>query len=462
MVCILYYTTGTGMIVPYITDRAGERLSARWGHAAAAYFVWLVALFCIFLLLWLGLSCVNQWLGPAQSPRTDFCFRVVYRLVVFLLLAELLRKFANWFWRKDKGEGSAEGASHDKTETRAGLWHGLDVLFDPHGHLFPLLGILGTFLGLGMAIPDRGLLDIIGHLNEGGGISAEKWSELIAGIGVAVFASLHGTFSILFAQFFAGYFGKGAGEPECVCPEGEKPSHGPTNSETRGVGATDESESVIDTSSSVSRTHPDDRNEFQRKTLQALTDLQAGLRSNSSDMQEMESKLTPLEDVLPQIQKTMDTIGTREAEFAAIRAELASIISRLNAEPLSLLSSMDETLKRKNEEARQLLDQVRVDLGAQAGTVSERANAISASLMRLNNLLNELGQGQWVKANSDLMAQMNVLMREFEDLSRKVTPGPTAEDIRGAVDQAQKPLVDAVKDLLSRLANPKSKKGKRR
>jgi len=66
--------------------------------------------------------------------------------------------------------------------------------------LFPMIGIFGTFLGLGLAISNTDLLKIISNLGYDSRIPYDMWVGLIAGVGVAIFASLFGTITAIWAR----------------------------------------------------------------------------------------------------------------------------------------------------------------------------------------------------------------------------------------------------------------------
>ncbi len=464
-VCLVYYASGTSMIFPYVKNGTWipRRIGGSWkpfvasaGHGFFVYAVWFMSFLFFFLL---GKVLFHLLSGMPAFP-INFCFWMTLTFALSVVLAEGLREIANRIW----------GVRHNGIwRAGRGFWNGFDILLDARGHLFPLLGILGTFLGLGMAIPDRGLLDILGHLNNGRTIPGDQWSELISGIGVAVFASLHGTFTTVLAQFAAGYFGKDdkddddedckkqGSEPRAVAVVVSGPPAPPAGPAADG--------------------HPN-----PQQVLDALTGIDTRLTVLAHDVQKigdsterLAAQLAPfaatlkdvprfrkwLRGVLPVLRRDLRTLVAREPDFTAIKAELEQIFSRLNSGPLSLLESMDLKLSGKTDEARGLIAQAKKELAEQAGSLSTRANAVSASVERLNNLVKELDEGQWVSANKQALERMNELSVEFKAVAEiversRLSGAATAPP--GARDEGMNLIMDMFGEIRDRLPKPRKKK----
>ncbi|MGD0190658.1 MAG: hypothetical protein ABSD74_07945 [Rhizomicrobium sp.] len=93
-----------------------------------------------------------------------------------------------------------------RPDFNAGALGALHTFFEPPGAVFAIIGILGTFLGLGLALSDKGVLDLIRHLGEARQLPADEWAGLIRGLGVSIFSSLFGTFTLLAARLTSGRF----------------------------------------------------------------------------------------------------------------------------------------------------------------------------------------------------------------------------------------------------------------
>lgn len=502
LACVLYHATGTGMVFPYVS----KFLPSVWRKPIRTVLC-VAILYLAWFLIFFGLFRLVGWLLGMPSA---FCFRAFWRFIFYMVLFESARLISNLGWARGgicpgkqpipqvpwrtapgacekaraffRNLGHRIGAYFDadrwRCRAKKGPWNSFSILFDGHSHLFPLLGILGTFLGLGVAIPDRGLLDIIRHLSGGdASVSGEQWSELISGIGVAVFASLHGTFSTIFAQISAGYFGRDVEEPECNCPRCEAPSDSgglaaqAQNGDPTQGGAASGSGEVVTPAGGGGRT---DGHLNGGPAAPGIPPAQVGeilvkLDQNSATLAAIDSEIKKqsaamgrlglltgylsrllywIRRGLPEARKDLSQLKAREPEFTAIKDELARILERLYREPFVAMESIASTAKTKNDEARALIDQVRKDLGEPAQTIADRATAVSSSLERLNKLLEELNQGQWIRANDALMGRMNDLARDFEAFSKNAKLEPTQPDLGEAVEKALKPLEKLIKQAL--------------
>lgn len=147
-------------------------------------------------------------------------------LLAILIIAPRYERFKLWAITKSSKGGRTTRATtgfERRCEQLADFWlelrEHLAALFggalDPDVGLFPMIGIFGTFLGLGLAISDQRLLNIISSISDDHPISARDWTGLITGVGVAIFASLFGTITAICARMAVGLLGH-QGEEEQV------------------------------------------------------------------------------------------------------------------------------------------------------------------------------------------------------------------------------------------------------
>ncbi|HEY1631881.1 MAG TPA: hypothetical protein VGF56_11235 [Rhizomicrobium sp.] len=95
-----------------------------------------------------------------------------------------------------------------------GLSGAFRSLFETQGSIYPMIGILGTFLGLGITLASPALPNALTALNGHGQFCSGDWAALLRGVGAAVFASLFGTASAIGIRAIGGYLNYGVESDE--------------------------------------------------------------------------------------------------------------------------------------------------------------------------------------------------------------------------------------------------------